>query len=100
MNWLQKNQEKGNTWLAAKDYRTWVLTIAYAAVWRVEITVDNFAVYFHDDYVTLIFAGLPPAFLMDKHFCKSIRWYYISIRLADDMDLMEKFHYWLFSLLA
>ncbi|HLG41594.1 MAG TPA: MFS transporter, partial [Chitinophagaceae bacterium] len=53
--------KKENTFLlAAKDYRTWVLTIAYAACFGVEITVDNFAAsYFHDDYkATLIFAGL------------------------------------------
>ena len=53
--------KKQNTFLlAAKDYRTWILTIAYAACFGVEITVDNFAAsYFHDDYkATLIFAGL------------------------------------------
>ena len=53
--------KKENTFLlAAKDYRTWVLTIAYAACFGVEITVDNFAAsYFHDDYkATLLFAGL------------------------------------------
>jgi NNP family nitrate/nitrite transporter-like MFS transporter len=46
--------------LAAKDYRTWILTIAYAACFGVEITVDNFAAsYFHDEYSAgLIMAGL------------------------------------------
>jgi NNP family nitrate/nitrite transporter-like MFS transporter len=46
--------------LAAKDYRTWVLTIAYAACFGVEITVDNYAAtFFHDEYgATLIMAGL------------------------------------------
>ncbi|HEY6504674.1 MAG TPA: MFS transporter [Chitinophagaceae bacterium] len=56
-----ENGKKENTFLlAAKDYRTWVLTIAYAACFGVEITIDNFAAsYFHDDYkATLIFAGL------------------------------------------
>lgn len=56
-----ENGKKENTFLlAAKDYRTWVLTTAYAACFGVEITVDNFAAsYFHDDYkATLIFAGL------------------------------------------
>ncbi|HUQ67855.1 MAG TPA: MFS transporter [Flavitalea sp.] len=55
------NDKKENTFLsAAKDYRTWILTVAYAACFGVEITVDNFAAsYFHDDYkATLIFAGL------------------------------------------
>jgi len=53
--------KKENTFLlAAKDYRTWILTCAYAACFGVEITVDNFAAtYFHDDYkTTLILAGL------------------------------------------
>ena len=55
------NAKKENTFLlAAKDYRTWVLTFAYAACFGVEITVDNFAAtFFHDDYkTTLIMAGL------------------------------------------
>jgi MFS transporter, NNP family, nitrate/nitrite transporter len=58
---LTEKGKKENTFLlAAKDYRTWILTIAYAACFGVEITVDNFAAsYFHDDYkATLIFAGL------------------------------------------
>jgi NNP family nitrate/nitrite transporter-like MFS transporter len=60
---LEKNpdEKKENTFLlAAKDYRTWVLTMAYAACFGVEITVDNFAAsFFHDDYkATLIMAGL------------------------------------------
>jgi len=58
---MQTNSKKENTFLlAAKDYRTWILTIAYACCFGVEITVDNFAAtYFHDDYkATLIVAGL------------------------------------------
>jgi NNP family nitrate/nitrite transporter-like MFS transporter len=58
---ISESGKKENTFLlAAKDYRTWVLTIAYAACFGVEITIDNFAAsYFHDDYkATLIFAGL------------------------------------------
>ncbi len=53
--------KKENTFLlAAKDYRTWILTIAYAACFGVEITVDNYAAtYFHDEYSAgLIMAGL------------------------------------------
>jgi NNP family nitrate/nitrite transporter-like MFS transporter len=54
------NKKENTLLIAAKDYRTWILTIAYAACFGVEITVDNFAAtYFHDDYkATLIFAGL------------------------------------------
>jgi NNP family nitrate/nitrite transporter-like MFS transporter len=57
----QTSGKKENTFLlAAKDYRTWILTVAYAACFGVEITVDNFAAsFFHDDYrSTLIVAGL------------------------------------------
>jgi NNP family nitrate/nitrite transporter-like MFS transporter len=44
--------KKQNTLLlAAKDYRTWILTIAYAACFGVEITVDNYAAtFFHEEY--------------------------------------------------
>jgi NNP family nitrate/nitrite transporter-like MFS transporter len=53
--------KKQNTLLlATKDYRTWILTIAYAACFGVEITVDNYAAtFFHEEYkATLIMAGL------------------------------------------
>ena len=52
---------KKNTFLiAAKDYRTWILTIAYAACFGVEITVDNFApIFFTDSFgATLAVAGM------------------------------------------
>lgn len=55
----EKNKE--NTFmLAVKDYRTWVLTIAYAACFGVEITIDNFApIYFTDSFgASLKTAGL------------------------------------------
>ncbi len=47
-----ENKNKENTFmLAVKDYRTWVLTIAYAACFGVEITIDNFApIYFTDTF--------------------------------------------------
>ena len=58
---VNETGRKENTFLlAARDYRTWILTCAYAVCFGVEITVDNFAAtYFHDDFkATLIFAGL------------------------------------------
>ena len=58
---VNETGKKENTFLlAARDYRTWILTCAYAVCFGVEITVDNFAAtYFHDDFkATLIFAGL------------------------------------------
>ncbi len=52
---------KQNTFITAiKDYRTWILTIAYAACFGVEITVDNFApLFFMDSFgATLAVAGM------------------------------------------
>lgn len=55
-----KGKKQNTLLLAAKDYRTWILTIAYAACFGVEITVDNYAAtFFHEDYkATIIMAGL------------------------------------------
>ncbi|MGC4102111.1 NarK family nitrate/nitrite MFS transporter [Ferruginibacter sp.] len=56
-----KVDTKKNTFLIAiKDYRTWVLTIAYAASFGVEISVDNFApIFFTDSFgATLAVAGM------------------------------------------
>jgi NNP family nitrate/nitrite transporter-like MFS transporter len=46
--------------IAIKDYRTWILTIAYAACFGVEITVDNFApIFFTDSFgASLAIAGM------------------------------------------
>lgn len=54
-----KEKKKGTFIIALKDYRTWVLAIAYAACFGVEITVDNVAAtYFVDNYkASLIMAG-------------------------------------------
>jgi MFS transporter, NNP family, nitrate/nitrite transporter len=56
-----KVDSKKNTFLIAiKDYRTWILTIAYAACFGVEITVDNFApLFFTDTFgASLALAGI------------------------------------------
>ena len=56
-----KVADKKNTFLIAlKDYRTWILTIAYAASFGVEISVDNFApIFFTDSFgATLAVAGM------------------------------------------
>jgi len=56
-----KVDDKKNTFIVAlKDYRTWILTIAYAACFGVEITVDNFApIFFMDSFgATLAVAGM------------------------------------------
>lgn len=56
----QQKTNKNTFLLAAKDYRTWILAIAYGACFGVEITVDNFAaIYFKDKYgASLVMAGI------------------------------------------
>ncbi len=55
----KQQKKKGTFLIALKDYRTWVLTIAYAACFGIEITVDNVAaIFFVDHYkASLIAAG-------------------------------------------
>jgi MFS transporter, NNP family, nitrate/nitrite transporter len=54
-----KEKKKGSFLIAMKDYRTWVLALAYAACFGIEITVDNVAAtYFVDHFdATIIVAG-------------------------------------------
>jgi len=54
-----KEKKKGTFIVALKDYRTWILAVAYAACFGIEITVDNVAAtYFVDNFkATLIMAG-------------------------------------------
>jgi NNP family nitrate/nitrite transporter-like MFS transporter len=54
-----KTKKKGTFLIALKDYRTWILSFAYAACFGIEITVDNVAAtYFVDNFqATLIMAG-------------------------------------------
>ena len=54
-----KEKKKGGFLLALKDYRTWILALAYAACFGIEITVDNVAAtYFVDNFkATVIMAG-------------------------------------------
>lgn len=51
--------KKGTFLIALKDYRTWVLALAYAACFGIEITVDNVAAtYFTDKFgASMIMAG-------------------------------------------
>ena len=53
-------KKTGTFLLACRDYRTWVLALAYAACFGIEITVDNVAaLYFVDHFnATLIVAGI------------------------------------------
>ena len=56
---VSKEKNKGTFLMAMKDYRTWVLALAYAACFGIEITVDNVAaLYFVDSFkATVIMAG-------------------------------------------
>lgn len=55
----KKVKKKGTFLIALKDYRTWVLSLAYAACFGIEITVDNVAALFFVDHfnASLIAAG-------------------------------------------
>jgi NNP family nitrate/nitrite transporter-like MFS transporter len=54
-----KTTKKGSFVTALKDYRTWVLAVAYAACFGIEITVDNVAATFFTDQfgASMIMAG-------------------------------------------
>lgn len=54
-----KTNQKGSFIAALKDYRTWVLALAYAACFGIEITVDNVAATFFTDQfgASIIMAG-------------------------------------------
>ncbi|NQX53447.1 NarK family nitrate/nitrite MFS transporter [Pedobacter panaciterrae] len=54
-----KKTQKGSFMAALKDYRTWVLALAYAACFGIEITVDNVAATFFTDQfgASMIMAG-------------------------------------------
>jgi NNP family nitrate/nitrite transporter-like MFS transporter len=47
----EKAKSKGSFWSACKDYRVWVLFLAYGACFGIEITIDNIAtLYFVDNF--------------------------------------------------
>jgi len=47
----KKGDEKGSFWSACRDYRVWILFLAYGACFGIEITIDNIAtLYFVDNF--------------------------------------------------
>ncbi len=54
-----KVKTKGTFVMAMKDYRTWILALAYACCFGIEITVDNVAaIFFVDNFkTTMVMAG-------------------------------------------
>ena len=58
INQKRKERKKGTFLIALKDYRTWILAVAYAACFGIEITVDNVAaIFFVDHYNASIIAA-------------------------------------------
>jgi NNP family nitrate/nitrite transporter-like MFS transporter len=49
----KKGDEKGSFWSACKDYRVWVLFLAYGACFGIEITIDNIATLYFVDHFQL-----------------------------------------------
>jgi MFS transporter, NNP family, nitrate/nitrite transporter len=48
---LEKAERKGNFLAALRDYRVWILFLAYGACFGIEITIDNIAtLYFVDNF--------------------------------------------------
>ncbi|AFD07043.1 MFS transporter [Solitalea canadensis] len=71
----QTVKQKGSFMIALKDYRTWLLAIAYAACFGIEITIDNVAALFFVDRfeTTMILAGaLAGIFGMMNLFARAI----------------------------
>ena len=60
----KKGDEKGSFWTACKDFRVWILFLAYGACFGIEITIDNIATLYFVDHFDLglkeagIIAGL------------------------------------------
>ncbi len=60
----KKSDEKGSFWTACKDFRVWILFLAYGACFGIEITIDNIATLYFVDHFNLglkeagIIAGL------------------------------------------
>jgi NNP family nitrate/nitrite transporter-like MFS transporter len=47
----EKEEGRSNFWSACKDYRVWILFLAYGACFGIEITIDNIAtLYFVDNF--------------------------------------------------
>ncbi|MGI4835394.1 MAG: MFS transporter [Janthinobacterium lividum] len=59
LNQARAEKKAGTFGMALRDYRTWLLALAYGACFGIEITIDNVAAtYFVDNYkASLILAG-------------------------------------------
>ena len=45
------DKDHGSFWMAAKDYRVWILFVIYGACFGIELTINNVAaLYFHDRF--------------------------------------------------
>lgn len=87
-----KKRKKGTFAAALKDYRTWVLALAYAACFGIEITVDNVAAtYFTDQFgASMIMAGaMASIFGMMNIFARALGGY-ISDKVGKSYGLRGK----------
>ena len=70
-------EAKGSFWSACKDYRVWILFLAYGACFGIEITIDNIATLYFVDNFNLgsersWYHRRPLRY--DEHFCPCIGW--------------------------
>ena len=84
--------KKGTFLTALKDYRTWVLALAYAACFGIEITVDNVAAtYFTDKFgASMIMAGAMASIFGGMNIFARALGGYVSDKVGESYGLRGK----------
>jgi len=84
--------KKGTFLIALKDYRTWVLALAYAACFGIEITVDNVAAtYFTDKFgASMIMAGAMASIFGGMNIFARALGGYVSDKVGESYGLKGK----------
>lgn len=84
--------KKGTFLIALKDYRTWVLALAYAACFGIEITVDNVAAtYFTDKFgASMIMAGAMASIFGGMNIFARALGGYVSDKVGESYGLRGK----------
>lgn len=87
-----KAAKKGSFIVALKDYRTWVLSLAYAACFGIEITVDNVAATFFTDQfgASMIMAGAMASIFGGMNIFARALGGYVSDRVGKSYGLRGK----------
>lgn len=85
-------RKKGTFLIALKDYRTWVLALAYAACFGIEITVDNVAAtYFTDKFgASMIMAGAMASIFGGMNIFARALGGYVSDKVGESYGLRGK----------